>query len=470
LTFSSTLSDTGGNVILVNALGQEVDRVGWRTGSVVNARAETDAVLLSSDTSTMQRIGADTDNNAQDFRVLSAASDPGYLFGWMYDANDLCSNVDGIQENSPAGMTPYDDGTCLPTDRCSNIDGVQIDVPEFYDRQVSGDCTEHDMCSNIDDIQHIVPEGDELVDEICAPKFVAKQIMITELLTNPEGVDAGHEYVELYNDSEETANLADYSMQFSGKTVYFPAGKLVLPHTFISFSDDDLDVSFPNTSGVEIKIIGKDGITTSTMPVYANAPVSQSWSNIAGTWMYTNVPTRDAENKPSSTIVIDDEQETSSTIYAPCGANQYRSPETNRCRTIATQVGMLTACKDGQYRSEETNRCRSIVQTVAASLKPCADDQFRNPSTGRCKKIASTDDFQQPCDAGWERNVDTNRCRKIKVSSLPVAAFPVEAIAPNASSVATWAVAGAVIVGALGYAAWEWRYEVGLSIKKLFKR
>jgi hypothetical protein len=418
----------------------------------------------------MQRIGLDTDNNAQDFRVLSLSADAGYMFGGMYDAIDVCSNINGIQEAAPEGMIAYDDGSCASNDRCSNIAGVQLDVPEFYDRQSTGECIEHDACATLPGIQHQLPDSYEIEGGQCVQKFVSKQILITELLANPDGIDAGNEYIELYNASDETVNLADYSMDMSGKSYHFPVGKLLLPHTFVSFSDEDMGVTFPNTSGVEIKIIGKDSQVTSTMPSYSNSPTNESWANIGGNWQYTNRLTRNAENIASVITANDQTDENTEMTYAPCAANQYRSVETNRCRLIASSTSTLTPCREGQYRSEETNRCRSIVQLVSASLKPCNDDQFRNPSTGRCKMIASTDDFLQPCDAGWERNIDTNRCRKIKATSLPIAAFPVQNIAPTANSISTWVIASAVIMGALGYAIWEWRYEVGAVAKRLFRR
>ncbi len=469
LTFGLSLADSAGNVILVNALGQEVDRVGWKSGSTVNSRAEADPITLTSDTSTMQRTGFDTDNNARDFRVLSASTDPGYMFGGLYDAVDVCNNIVGIQEITPEGRTAYDDGTCASNDRCTNIDGVQLEIPEFYDRLAGGECIERDVCVNVDGMQHQLPEIYEFENGLCVPKFVSKQVLITELLANPDGSDTGHEYIELYNGSDETVNLADYLMVMSGKTHHFPAGKLLLSHTFVTFSDEDMDVVFPNTSGLEIQIVGRDGQITSVMPSYASAPTNQSWATINGSWQYTNSVTRGAENK-GSLVDYQDDENTEDTVYAPCAANQYRSLETNRCRLITTSGLALTPCREGQYRSEETNRCRSIVQTVAASLKPCGDDQFRNPDSGRCKKIASTDDFVQPCDAGWERNITTNRCRKIKATSMPVAAFPVENIAPSSQSLSTWAIAAAVLLGALGYGLWEWRYEVKSFIRRIIRR
>ena len=153
---------------------------------------------------------------------------------------------------------------------------------------------------------------------------------------------------------------------------------------------------------------------------------------------------------------------------SPCGVNQYRSVETNRCRSIVTTT--LAACKDGQYRSEETNRCRSIVQAVAASLKPCSDDQFRNPATGRCKKIASVEDIIQPCDAGWERNPGTNRCRKIKVTSMPVAQFPVENMAMTTANQGALLATTGVVAGAFGYALWEWRREFIVAFRRMVSK
>lgn len=146
-----------------------------------------------------------------------------------------------------------------------------------------------------------------------------------------------------------------------------------------------------------------------------------------------------------------------SSELAPCKPGQYRSEETNRCRNIEA-ASAPTPCREGQYRSEETGRCRSIA-AAASAAKSCADDQFRNPETGRCKKIASTDDLA-PCKPGQERNPDTNRCRNISVSDMPKAGFaPTPIDASGRSFVAWWALGGVLVLG-IGYAVWEWRYEI----------
>ena len=149
----------------------------------------------------------------------------------------------------------------------------------------------------------------------------------------------------------------------------------------------------------------------------------------------------------------------------PCADNQYRSLETNRCRSLVSSTS-LTPCKEGQYRSEETNRCRSIASVAAAVLKPCADDQFRNPTTGRCKKIAAADDIPQPCAEGKERNPETNRCRNV-VKSVPPAAYAVEPVKQGAAAFVGWWALGGMASIALGYAAWEWRDEARRGIKRV---
>lgn len=143
-----------------------------------------------------------------------------------------------------------------------------------------------------------------------------------------------------------------------------------------------------------------------------------------------------------------------------CRDDQYRSEETNRCRAIAPAGRTLVPCKEGQYRSEETNRCRSLASFVS-SLKPCADDQFRNPVTNRCKRIASTDDASlADCGEGRERNPTTNRCRNIVKATPTKADFAVQPTTQAAGAMWGWWALGGVTLLALGYAGWEWRYEL----------
>ena len=53
---------------------------------------------------------------------------------------------------------------------------------------------------------------------------------------------------------------------------------------------------------------------------------------------------------------------------------------------------------------------------------------------------------------------------------MPLAAFPVEQVAPTTAHQTTALVVGGVLAGALGYAAWEWRREIGAILGSLVGR
>lgn len=150
----------------------------------------------------------------------------------------------------------------------------------------------------------------------------------------------------------------------------------------------------------------------------------------------------------------------------PCSADQYRSPETNRCRNIAAASNQLTPCKPDQYRSPETNRCRKITSS-SSSLVPCKPNQTRNPATNRCRSNTALASSQlKPCKPGQERNPATNRCRKV-TQAAKNPGFSVEEVAAARDTIASWWALGGVGSLAIGYAGWEWRSEVARALRKV---
>lgn len=127
----------------------------------------------------------------------------------------------------------------------------------------------------------------------------------------------------------------------------------------------------------------------------------------------------------------------------------------------------LVPCAEGQYRSEETNRCRSVVTDVAI-LIPCGPGQERNPDTNRCRSVTAvlgTSDLV-PCKEGQERNPETNRCRNI-ASAIPQAEYQPQQTSENSNNFVLWLSLGAVGLLAIGYAVWEWRVEIMRTLQRL---
>ena len=88
--------------------------------------------------------------------------------------DDVCPNIDGVQESVPQGMIKDGQGNCVPpppVDVCPNIHGDQATVPEGY-TLVHGECVivpppPVDVCPNIHGDQATVPEGYTLVHGEC---------------------------------------------------------------------------------------------------------------------------------------------------------------------------------------------------------------------------------------------------------------------------------------------------------------
>jgi uncharacterized repeat protein (TIGR01451 family) len=80
--------------------------------------------------------------------------------------DDVCPNIDGVQESVPQGMIKDGQGNCVPpppADVCPNLDGVQEHVPDGY-QLVDGQCVvipppPTDVCPNIDGNQAQIPGG-----------------------------------------------------------------------------------------------------------------------------------------------------------------------------------------------------------------------------------------------------------------------------------------------------------------------
>jgi hypothetical protein len=278
----------------------------------------------------------------------------------------------------------------------------------------------------------------ELADEPEQPNVndIGKQlpVIITELLPNAEGADTGHEFIELYNPNETgSVQLKGYKIVYGSKldkSVVLDEYQITAGQYYF-LTNSMLKYSLVNTSS-QIALVDPLGITVSEVPMYTSPPEGQSWALIDGQWAYTTIPTPGEANEKASSDP--DDITTSSLLLAPkpCAANQYRSPETNRCRLISTTTATSpTPCKPGQERNPETKRCRTIT-------------------------VASTS-----CKAGQEKNPETNRCRNIK--AISTATYGIKGAASKQSEGMgwyVWAAVGLIVILITGYGIWEWRAEL----------
>lgn len=470
MQFAAALNHTAGGVQLLDTTGQVVDMVGWGTTATAAVYQGSPAPAMTA-TTWLKRYGV-TGNNGIDFMLELQQVDTIARVGAVYEVQDICTNMAGIQTAVPDGYQVAGDGGCILIDVCSNLPDIQLTLPNGMAYDTDGTCQPIDVCTNIAGVQTDMPPGYEIASPgICEALLPVQAVTITELLPNPSGADAGNEFIELYNADTEPVLLDNYRLAIGDKQYAFPAGKIISPGAYWTASDTDIGATLANTTGQAVYLLTARGVEVARVPAYTNAPDDASWALVDGSWQYSYASTPAAVNQllrePACQTGYERDDTTGRcrkqvipVLPAACAEGQYRSELTGRCRTVVAPA-VLTPCKEGQYRSEATGRCRSFMTASVGGARPCADDQFRNPLTNRCKAIASNDDIAlADCGEGRERNPDTHRCRNIVTASVPSAAFAPVPIKETAKGFVGWWALGGVGMLAAGYGIWEWRREL----------
>lgn len=436
--FNSGMVNANRHLRLIDATGNEVDRVGW--GNAI--RAEGDTVVSTVPGELMSRnlesLTPDTDDNNQDF-TLSTILSPLELS--LEEVISVCPNLGDDFSEVPDGFLEDENGDCYE-DYCSNVSGLQIDLPDGFELDADGLCVE------------IVLED--------------RQLIITELYPDAPSYDTGNEFIELYNPHDTTVFLAGYRLQVGPdytKEFVFDNGELK-PDEYRIFSDSETGIVLPNTNGVALKLVAPNGDEVSESEAYANAEDTLSWALINDEWGFTNQITPETANLPfleESTKAVGGAIDE----LATCGAGRYRHPVTNRCRNIESATSQLVPCRADQYRNPETNRCRKIA--TSSGLTPCRENQERNPETNRCRNIASTSSLK-PCNENQERNPETNRCRNVSVlgasSEDELAVVSDIAVEDTAGSI-NWGIIVIAMGATVSYMLYEWRAELQQKIWRL---
>jgi len=324
-------------------------------------------------------------------------------------------------------------------DTNASIDWQQVSFGAFPISQLEYRHTEPEIPPD-EPVDEPTEEPSDTPDGTGQPE-VPLPAVITELLPNAVGSDTGNEFIEMYNPNKLTeVLLGGYKLAVGPglEKVITLTEYILKPGEYKVFTNAQLGFSLLNTSS-RVTLFMPNGDIASEVPMYDSPPDGESWALINDLWQYSTQPTPGVANvSVISSKVEKENQSSAASIPKACAANQYRSPETNRCRLISS--------------------------SASSSPAPCKADQQRNPETGRCKAIVST--TAATCKAGQEKNPETNRCRNIK--QLSTAAYGVKGATTKQQGGMgwyMWAAVVAVVLLVVGYGVWEWRDE----LKKLFE-
>lgn len=149
----------------------------------------------------------------------------------------------------------------------------------FWTRKITP-LTENIISKN-QEIEQTEKDTNEKNDESFIPNGdLSNSIQISEIFPNPEGTDKGNEWVELYNDSEETVNLSNWTLDTgeNSKTKYIFQKTLIGPHEHLLLSDDLLKFSLKNSNGeVRLKNFNNEMIDQIE---YESAKQAESYAKI----------------------------------------------------------------------------------------------------------------------------------------------------------------------------------------------
>jgi len=269
-------------------------------------------------------------------------------------------------------------------------------------------------------------------------------LLLSEIFPNPAGSDTGGEYIEIYNPSHtETVSLTDFLLRIGigvrTKDYSFPQQSSIAPQAYAVYSNGDISFGLVNTAGAAQLLYR--GVAVGDLVEYATAKDDEAWALIGGIWQYTTIPTPGLANLPTPPAILAPAAIKVATAPKACASNQFRNPETGRCKRIDDSGAPIAACKVGQERNPETKRCRSIA-TATSTPAPCKEGQERNPETNRCRGI-------------------------VKMSNADYKVQSVQSDADNQPSWYYWAAMAGVVVMVLGYAVWEWRKELHIGWTRL---
>jgi len=296
------------------------------------------------------------------------------------------------------------------------------------------------------------------------PGLTCTGLVLTELLSNPEGADSGKEFIELYNPTDQPLVMKGCALRLgdTGKTFPLP-DEIMPPKTYRSFPDSQTGIILPNATAQVIWLLWSNeehGFA------YADGlSEGEAWAYVDTVWLSTFMPTPGAANSILLKTDIPEEVQLDA-VTVSCPSGKERNPATNRCRSI--EISKLPEpCRPGYARNAETGRCRKPI--APTPLLPCKTRQERSPDTNRCRSVLTASSEPKPCPAGQERNKDTNRCRKVPAASGAMAS--VEDVRTGVNGIdARWWIAAVLIAGAVGYAVYEWRQDIGQATYRLRQR
>lgn len=146
-------------------------------------------------------------------------------------------------------------------------------------------------------INLVVNDGKISASDSLIATIFSNTIIISEFMPNPEGKDTENEWIELYNNSAQAADLSSWQLDTGekSKTFVFPTNTSVAANQYLILTRSTTKLSLNNTSS-KIRLLYPTGQISQEIK-YDKAPQEQSVSLLSGNeYAWSAIPTPGLSN------------------------------------------------------------------------------------------------------------------------------------------------------------------------------
>jgi len=347
-TTAATISANNGIALRLGPMdtGSIIDSLGW--GECQNEFVEGDAATTLSEAQSLERqpIGQDSDNNSIDFVIQ----------------NTPTPQNSGGQEIPPGEEPPAEkpeDGGWIPPTAVNQppVADAGLDITALVNQEISFDSflsydpdndsltyfwnfgdgatdteekTSHIYLYSGQYIVTLMVSDEEFSDlDIITVNIYSPSVIISEFMPNPLGEDEENEWIELFNQSDQIANLTSWQLddQEDGSSPFiFPANSLIAPEQFLVIRRPISKISLNNDQD-QVRLIYPDG-SLATEVSYAGENeqgFSVAFDNLDYFW--TKIPTPGSANIISSIGLENENKNISSNNPQPIIEQAQETPE-----------------------------------------------------------------------------------------------------------------------------------------------
>ena len=364
-----------------------------------------------------QPIGQDSDNNSIDFVIQDTptpqnSGSQGFLPPEDGNGEEPPTEEPSVEDwipatvvNQPPVADAGPDITALVNQEIS-FDAIQSydpnnDTLTFFWNFGDGATETEEKTSHIylfpgQYIATLMVSDEEFSDlDIITVNIYNQSVIISEFIPNPTGSDTENEWIELFNQSDQIANLTNWQLddQEDGSSPFvFPANSLIAPHQFLVLRRPITKISLNNDAD-QVRLIYPDGSLSTEVSYDGKNEQGFSVAFDDLSYFWTKIPTPGSANIISAVDLEDQEQNISSNNPQPIIEQSQEAPEILAKVNLSQsqEFSTLSPAQDSEVGSIASNDTSQISQ-LSRSLAPKGRE---TPSSQQTASLAQTSQSSQ---------------------------------------------------------------------------